>query len=323
MIVIKNLKKYFPLSNGILKAVDGISLSIPPGKTWGVVGESGCGKTTLGKLLLRLYEPTEGSLHFDNLDILSLSSSDLKKWRRNAQIIFQNPHTSLNPRMRAEDIVLEPLLIHKLPFDSTTIGKIFDRVGLNNNHRYRYPHELSGGQRQRINIARALILNPRFIVCDESVSALDLSTQIQIINLLKELQQERNLSYLFISHNLRIIRYICDFVSVMYLGKIVESSTADALYQAPLHPYTQALFSAIPPSDPFAAPETSRPHFLLKGEPPFVLPPPLQSLKGCPFSGRCPKMRPLCQETVPILKEITPGHPVACHQVPVSYTEMS
>ncbi len=307
MIIVENLKKYFSTSKGLLRAVDDVSFEITEGETLGLVGESGCGKSTLGRLLLRLYEPTEGKVLFDGNNIFSLSSNELKKWRQEAQMIFQDPYASLNPRMTAEDIIEEPLKIHKIDIDPGIIAKTFQQVSLNPQHRSRYPHEFSGGQRQRIGIARALILNPRFIVCDEPIAALDVSVQAQIVNLLKDLQRQMGLTYLFISHDLRMIRYIADQVAVMYLGKIVEKAPTELLYQKPLHPYTQALLSAIPLPDPVA--EKKRTRIVLSGE----VPSPLQPPKGCGFCTRCPKALGICKDIAPPLKEVEPGHFVACH----------
>lgn len=233
-------------------AVDDVSLEIEEGKTLGLVGESGSGKTTLGRLLLRLIEPDNGSIHFDGVDILSLKPSELKKWRQEAQIIFQDPYASLNPRMTAEDIVTEPLKIHNIDVTEATTLQAFEQVGLNPDHRFRYPHEFSGGQRQRIGIARALILNPRLLICDEPITALDVSVQAQIVNLLKDLQSRLGLTYLFISHDLRMVKYIADHVAVMHQGKIVEYGETSQLFGNPQHPYTQALLAAIPSVPSFA-----------------------------------------------------------------------
>jgi len=309
VIIVKNLHFKYSSSKGDIRAVDDVSFEIPEGKTLGLVGESGCGKSTLGRLLLRLHEPTEGEVLFDGNNIFSFSPSELKKWRQEAQMIFQDPYASLNPRMTAEDIIAEPLKIHGIDIDPGIIAKTFQQVSLNPQHRSRYPHEFSGGQRQRIGIARALILNPRFIVCDEPIAALDVSVQAQIVNLLKELQQQMGLTYLFISHDLRMIRYIADEVAVMYLGKIVEKAPTEMLFQNPLHPYTQALLSAIPLPDPVA--EKKRTRIVLAGEVPSPLHPP----KGCGFCSRCPKVMDVCKNTVPPLKEVEPGHFVSCHFV--------
>lgn len=307
MITVKNLKKYFSTSKGLLRAVEDASFEIPEGQTLGLVGESGCGKSTLGKLLLRLLEPTMGHVEFDGTNIFSLPAKELKKWRQEAQMIFQDPYASLNPRMTAEDIVAEPLKIHGIDIDPGMIAKTFQQVGLNPQHRGRYPHEFSGGQRQRIGIARALILNPRFLVCDEPIAALDVSVQAQIVNLLKDLQKELGLTYLFISHDLRMVRYIADQVAVMYLGKIVEKAPTETLFQNPLHPYTQALLSSIFVPDP--AVERKKTRVVLSGEVPSPLHPP----KGCGFCSRCPKAQGVCQDSPPPLKEVEPGHFVACH----------
>jgi oligopeptide transport system ATP-binding protein len=309
MITVKNLKKHFSTSKGLLRAVDDVSFDIPEGQTLGLVGESGCGKSTLGRLLLRLYEPTAGEVQFDGNNIFSLSSDELKKWRQEAQMIFQDPYASLNPRMTAEDIIAEPLKIHRIDIDPGTIAKSFQQVSLNPHHRCRYPHEFSGGQRQRIGIARALILNPRFLVCDEPIAALDVSVQAQIVNLLKDLQKEMGLTYLFISHDLRMIRYIADEVAVMYLGKIVEKAPTEVLFQNPLHPYTKALLSAIPVPDPVE--EKKRTRLVLTGEVPSPLNPP----KGCAFCTRCPKVMDICKEKSPALQELESGHFVACHLI--------
>ncbi len=246
MLIARNLTKKFSTSRGDFIAVRNVSLEIKEGKTLGLVGESGCGKSTLGRLLLRLLEPTAGSIHFDGVDILSLSPKELKKWRQEAQIIFQDPYASLNPRMTIEDTIAEPLKIHGIDPTPETIIEALKHVGLNPDHRWRYPHEFSGGQRQRIGIARALILNPQLLICDEPITALDVSVQAQIVNLLKDLQQQLGLSYLFISHDLRMVRYIAHEVAVMYLGEIVERGPTEEIYKNPQHPYTKMLLSSIP-----------------------------------------------------------------------------
>lgn len=307
MIIVKNLKKYFQTPRGLLKAIDDVSLEISDKQTLGLVGETGCGKSTLGKLILRLYEPTEGHIYFNKKDVLSFSSKELKEWRKEAQIIFQDPYASLNPRMTAEDILKEALSIHHLDRSSSVIDRAFEQVLLNLNHRQRYPHEFSGGERQRIGIARALILNPKFIVCDEPVAALDVSIQAQIINLLKDLKEKKGLTYLFISHDLRMVQYVADWVAVMYLGKIVEKAPTNFLYQNPLHPYTQALMSAIPVPDPVI--EKKRTRIVLSGDTPSPIHPP----KGCHFCTRCPKVMPICRVKAPVLKEIRTDHQVSCH----------
>ena len=246
LLIARNLTKKFPTKNGDFVAVKNVSLEIKEGKTLGLVGESGSGKSTLGRLLLRLLQPSAGSIHFDETDILSLAPKELKKWRQEAQIIFQDPYASLNPRMTIEDTIAEPLKIHGIDPAPETIINALEQVGLNPDHRFRYPHEFSGGQRQRIGIARALILNPRLLICDEPITALDVSVQAQIVNLLKDLQQQLGLSYLFISHDLRMVRYIADEVAVMYLGEIVERGATEEIYRNPQHPYTQTLLSSIP-----------------------------------------------------------------------------
>ncbi len=302
MITVKNLTKYF----GKLKAVDDVSLEIPEGKTVGLVGESGCGKSTLGKLLLRLHEPTSGTVEFDGNNIFSLNRSELKKWRQEAQMIFQDPYSSLNPRMTAEDIVAEPLKIHNIDEDPATLIRAFEQVQISPDLRHRYPHEFSGGQRQRIGIARALILTPRFIVCDEPIASLDVSVQAQIVNLLKKLQADLGLTYLFISHDLRMVKYIADTIAVMYLGKIVEIGPTETIFNNPLHPYTQALLSAIPIPDPIL--EKKRTRIVLTGE----IPSPLHPPPGCPFSSRCPKAMPQCKTTQPPVQQVDNRH-VSCH----------
>jgi oligopeptide/dipeptide ABC transporter ATP-binding protein len=306
-LLVKHLKKHFETSKGVLKAVDDVSIEFPEGKTTGLVGESGCGKSTLGRLLLRLHEPNEGEISFDGIDILKLGPDELKKWRQEAQMIFQDPYASLNPRMTAEAIVKEPLEIHGIDCEPDLLAKAFQQVSLNPQHRRRYPHEFSGGQRQRIGIARALILNPRFIVCDEPIAALDVSVQAQIVNLLKDLQAEMGLTYLFISHDLRMVKYIADFVAVMYMGKIVEKAPTQALYQHPFHPYTVALLSAIPMPDPVA--EKKRTRIVLTGEVPSPLNPP----KGCAFCTRCPNVMEICKTVAPPTVEVSSGHTVSCH----------
>jgi oligopeptide transport system ATP-binding protein len=291
-------------ARGPLVAVNDVSLEIEEGQTLGLVGESGCGKSTLGRLLLRLIEPTSGSVHFDGVDILSLSPSELKKWRQEAQIIFQDPYASLNPRMTVEDIIAEPLIIHGIDATPEIIIQALTQVGLNPEHRWRYPHEFSGGQRQRIGIARALILNPRLIICDEPITALDVSVQAQIVNLLKDLQHKLGLTYLFISHDLRMVKYIADHVAVMYLGKIIEQGPSADVFANPQHPYTQALISAIPTLE-------KKPRQILVGD----LPSPIHPPKGCAFSTRCPCAADLCRETAPKLLTLARKRKVACHLV--------
>lgn len=303
MLIARNLTKKFATKRGILTAVSDVSLQIEEGQTLGLVGESGCGKSTLGRLLLRLLDTTAGTVHFDGADILALKPAELKKWRQEAQMIFQDPYASLNPRMTVEDIITEPLKIHRIDTTPEMVALAMEQVGLNPEHRSRYPHEFSGGQRQRIGIARALILNPRLIICDEPIAALDVSVQAQIVNLLKDLQKKLNLTYLFISHDLRMVKYIADHIAVMYLGKIVEQGPADQLFTNPKHPYTQALISAIPSI------ENRGPRIMVKGE----LPSPLHPPTGCGFSTRCPHATELCRINTPQLAPRGQEHSVACH----------
>jgi oligopeptide/dipeptide ABC transporter ATP-binding protein len=315
LIQVINLVTYFPVRSGLLQrtvawvqAVDDVSFTIRKGETLGLVGESGCGKTTVGRSLLRLVEPTSGSVIFEGKDVLSLRKKELKDLRRDMQIIFQDPYASLDPRVPIGESVMEGLNIHKIgnrhdryDFMIETLRK----VGLEDYHARRYPHEFSGGQRQRIGIARALALKPKFIICDEPVSALDVSIQSQVLNILKDLQADFNLTYLFIAHNLSVVEHISERVAVMYLGKIVELTARDTLFKLPLHPYTQALMSAIPIADP----TLKRQRTILKGDVPSPLNPP----SGCRFHPRCPVARENCSVEEPILREIRPGHQVACH----------
>jgi oligopeptide/dipeptide ABC transporter ATP-binding protein len=303
MIVVKNLRKYF--SN--LKAVDGVSFEIQPGETFGLVGESGCGKSTLGKTLLRLEEATSGEVFFEGENIFAFSLKQKKKFRKKAQVVFQDPYASLNPRMTVQDILKEPFEIHGIETSSTKITKLLEQVYLSPAFASRFPHELSGGQKQRVGIARALALMPKFIVCDEPISSLDVSVQAQIVLLLKKLQAELGLTYLFISHDLRMVKYLSNRVAVMYLGHLVEISPTTDLFLTPLHPYTEALLSAICHPDPQL--ERKRTRIFLSGEPPSPLNPP----KGCVFCTRCPKVMPICHEVAPPLKQISPGRQVACH----------
>jgi oligopeptide/dipeptide ABC transporter ATP-binding protein len=310
LVQVKNLKKIYPVATGTMTAVADISFELFPGETLGLVGESGCGKSTTGRCLLRLEDPTAGEIHFDGVDLIHCNKEELHHFRRHAQIIFQDPYASLNPRMNALEIISEPLHIHKIARGAAAqkiVSELLDLVGLSQTSLRRYPHEFSGGQRQRIGIARALALNPRFIVCDEPISALDVSVQAQIVNLLKLLQKEKGLTYLFIAHDLAMVKYISDRVAVMYLGHIVELATADDLYKNPLHPYTQALLAAIPIPDPKV--ERNRSSLVLNTE----LTPQVKQTSGCPFAGRCPKAQAICREKNPSLVQISPQHYTACH----------
>lgn len=310
MIEVKNLSKEFDLQGKKLIAVRDISFTIAKGETLGLVGESGCGKSTTGRLLLRLENATSGQVHYNQKNVFSFNRSELFSFRRNAQIIFQDPYSSLNPRMTARDIIAEPLQIHRTHSSAeieSYIASLMDMVGLSRSSLGRFPHEFSGGQRQRIGIARALALKPEFIVCDEPISALDVSVQAQIVNLLKNLQKELNLTYLFIAHDLAMVKYISDRVAVMYLGSIIEIAPSEELYRNPQHPYTQALLSAIPLPDPHH--ERQRHRTILTGEVPSAT----DIIQGCPFASRCPHAMPKCREIRPEWKEVSPGHKVACH----------
>jgi oligopeptide/dipeptide ABC transporter ATP-binding protein len=311
LVDIKHLKKYFNMGRkGNLKAVDDLTFSIRQGETVGMVGESGCGKTTAGRSILRLYEPTAGEVLFEGENIYNLSNSKMKNLRRDMQMIFQDPYASLNPRMTIEDIIGEAIDIHKLSTGSKRkerIGELLDLVGLSVDHMSRFPHEFSGGQRQRIGIARALAVEPKFIICDEPISALDVSIQAQVVNLLKRLQKQLGLTYLFIAHDLSMVKYISDRVAVMYLGKMVEFASSDDLYTEPLHPYTLALLSAVPIPDPDI--ETGRDQIVLEGD----IPSPLNPPSGCHFRTRCPIATEKCAQEEPEFVELRKNHWVACH----------
>jgi len=314
LLEVRNLKKYYPVKTGVFQrvsdhvlAVDDVSFYVKSGETLGLVGESGCGKTTIGRTVLRLTDPTAGEVLFDGKDLLKLKGEELKAARRDMQIIFQDPYSSLDPRVRIGDSVMEGLEIHKIGDKKDRYQMAVDmlkKVGLEEYHSRRYPHEFSGGQRQRIGIARALALNPRFIVCDEPVSALDVSIQSQVLNILKDLQKEFGLTYLFIAHNLGVVEHISNRVAVMYLGKMVELADRDELFRNPLHPYTRALMSAIPIPNP----RLKRERIILKGDVPSPLNPP----KGCRFHPRCPIAEAHCAEEEPQMIEKNPGHSVAC-----------
>jgi peptide/nickel transport system ATP-binding protein len=316
LLEVRNLKVYFPVRHGLfsrvkayVKAVNEVSFSLMPGETLGLVGESGCGKTTLGRAVVRLIEPTSGSIRFEGEDLTKLDGAALRATRRGFQMIFQDPFGSLNPRMTVEQIVGEALDIHELASGAVARGKrvaeLLDAVGLSAAHAQRYPHEFSGGQRQRIGIARALAVEPKLIVCDEPVSALDVSVQAQIINLLQDLQQQRGLAYLFVAHDLAVVEHISRRVMVMYLGQVVELADARAIVRAPRHPYTQALLSAVPVVDP----ASKRQRIVLPGDVPSPIDPP----SGCPFHPRCPMAEARCRVEKPLLRELALGHFAACH----------
>jgi peptide/nickel transport system ATP-binding protein/oligopeptide transport system ATP-binding protein len=317
LVVVKDLKKHFPVRSGLLrrvtaqvKAVDGVSFTIRKGECLGMVGESGCGKTTIGRTILRLIEPTAGSVLFDGVNLLTINSRTLKAMRRSMQIIFQDPYSSLDPRIPIGESIGEGLQIHGVRSGQERHAIVLDmlrRVGLEEYHARRYPHEFSGGQRQRIGIARALALNPKFIVCDEPISALDVSIQSQVLNLLRDLQQEFGLTYLFIAHNLSVVEHISDRVAVMYLGMMAELTTREELFRNPLHPYTRALMSAIPVPDP----TFKRERTMLKGDVPSPLNPP----PGCRFHTRCSKVMDICRSEEPLFQDVGSGHFVACHLV--------
>lgn len=314
------LAKHFPVTGGsilrrqtgLLRAVDDVSLAIRPGETLGLVGESGCGKTTLGRLLIRLMEPTAGSIVFDGSEITGLNHRAMRERRRGMQIVFQDPYGALNPRMSVQDIIMEPLLIHGARADVATrklVDEMLELVGLPARFRDRFPHEFSGGQRQRVGIARALVLRPRFVVCDEPVSALDVSVQAQIVNLLQDLQKELGLTYLFIAHDLSVVKHISDRVAVMYLGKVVEIADKKAIYTAPKHPYTQALIAAVPATHPDGRAERRARRQRVAGDIPSAMNVP----PGCRFHTRCPHAMEICRAVVPAEVAVAPGQTVACH----------
>ena len=315
LLEVTNLKKYFPIKGGVFSktigyvyAVDGVSFTVDKGETLGLVGESGCGKSTTGRSILRLIEPTDGKIHFEGQDVTALDKNAMRSLRREMQIIFQDPYASLNPRMTVGSIIGEPLEIHKIARGrekTERVASLLQKVGLRAEDMRRYPHEFSGGQRQRIGIARALALNPKLIVCDEPVSALDVSIQAQVINLLEDLQEEFGLSYLFIAHNLNVVEHISDRVAVMYLGQIVELAPDADLYNDPQHPYTEALLSAVPIPDP----TVKKKRIILEGDVPSPIDPP----SGCHFHTRCMYKEKICEEEAPEFKHIGGGHWVACH----------
>ncbi|KUO76451.1 MAG: peptide ABC transporter substrate-binding protein [Clostridia bacterium BRH_c25] len=315
LLQVEDLKKYFPIKKGFfsktvnyVKAVDGVSFNVRQGETLGLVGESGCGKSTIGRTILRLYEPTSGKIIVDGQDFTSLDREALRRKRKDMQIIFQDPYASLNPRLTAGEIIGRAIDVHKIAKGKERqeiIFNLLNEVGLNSQHYYRYPNEFSGGQRQRIGIARALACNPKLIICDEAVSALDVSIQSQIINLLQDIQEKFNLTYIFIAHNMAVEKHISDTIAVMYLGKIVEMASKTELFKDPMHPYTIALLSAIPAPDP----EVKRTRVKLVGD----VPSPIDLPKGCRFCKRCPQKTSVCEESEPELTDIGNGHFVACH----------
>ncbi len=321
LLEVSGLKKYFPITAGIVlqrtvaevKAVDGISFDIRRGETLGLVGESGCGKTTTGRCILQLDRPTEGAIIFEGVNLVDLDQRELSPYRQKIQVIFQDPYSSLNPRLKIGTIIGEPMKVHNIEPDVNKrrkrVSELLSICGLDPRFADRYPHEMSGGQRQRVGIARALSLNPQFIICDEAVSALDVSIQAQVINLLEDLRDEFHLTYLFIAHDLSVVRHLCHRVAVMYLGKIVEFAECDELYDNPLHPYTQLLLSAVPIPDPVT--ESKREHKMLKGEVPSPINPP----SGCVFHPRCPIAVEGCSGAIPELRQLRPGHWVACTEV--------
>ena len=310
LVRVNHLSKYFPVGHrSQLKAVDDVSFEIYKGETVSLVGESGCGKSTTGRYLIRIYEPTSGEVYYEGKDITKLSKQEKKEFTNKVQMIFQNPYASLNPRMTVKEIVGEGLKLNKLPQDQVDerVEQLLETVGLNKDHMSRFPHEFSGGQRQRIGIARALSVDPEFIICDEPISALDVSIQAQILNMLNRLQKELGLTYLFIAHDLSVVKYLSDRVIVMYLGTVVETAETEELFSNPMHPYTKALLSAIPEADPERAKSSRR--IPIKGE----IPSPIDPAPCCRFAGRCDKCMEICRQSVPETKEVSPGHFVACH----------
>ena len=323
LLTVRDLHMHFPVTEGIIrrrvtgavKAVDGIDFTVARGETMGLVGESGCGKTTTGRCILRLERPTSGDIIYDGVNIATLEGAELRALRQRIQVIFQDPYSSLNPRMKIGAIIAEPMYVHGIEPDArkrdARVRELLSECGLNPNFADRYPHEMSGGQRQRVGIARALAMNPEFIVCDEPVSALDVSIQAQVVNLLEDLRAKFGLTYLFIAHDLSVVRHLCQRVAVMYLGHIVEMAASDALFDTPLHPYTQALLAAVPVPDP--AVEHGRDFRPVKGEVPSPMNPP----SGCVFHPRCPMAVARCAEQAPVPRELRPGHLVACDVVTV------
>ncbi len=321
LVEVTNLVKHFPVTEGLIftkeigrvKAIDGITFDIKRGETLGLVGESGCGKTTTGRCILQLERATSGQIKFEGAELTTLDAKELSPYRQKIQVIFQDPYSSLNPRMKVSEILGEPMRVHDLYPDTNArnrrISELLSVCGLNPRFGDRYPHEMSGGQRQRVGIARALSLNPDFIICDEAVSALDVSIQAQVINLLEDLREEFGLTYLFIAHDLSVVHHLCNRIAVMYLGKIAELAESDELFDGPLHPYTKALLSAVPVPDPRI--EAARAHQTLKGEVPSPMNPP----SGCVFHPRCPLAVDSCRTDIPELRELHPGHFVACTQV--------
>jgi oligopeptide transport system ATP-binding protein len=326
LLQVKDLVKHFPVSDRslfgrkkqVVHAVDGVSLEIRRGETLGLVGESGCGKSTTGRTILQLYRPTSGSVIFEGIDLVKLKKKELHEYRRKMQIIFQDPYASLNPRLTVGEIIGDPLWVHRVSQNKAEIEQrvreLLELVRLNPTYYNRYPHEFSGGQRQRIGVARALALQPELVVCDEPISALDVSIQAQVINLLEDLQKQFNLTYLFIAHDLSMVRHLCNRVAVMYLGVIVEIAERNEFYYNPLHPYTKALLSAVPIPDPKV--EAKRQRTILKGEVPSPIHPP----SGCRFHTRCPIAEEICSQVDPEMREILPGHFAACHLVPTQMT---